>query len=527
MTAVAQRLADSLATFDWLPDAVIAADDRGRIVFINAAGVRLLQWSPDELCGQPLTSMMPARMRAAHEVAFNRYIATGHSRMMGHPIRVPAVRKDGSEVEVELLLGKVSMGCGATLFVGTLRQLADRFEVERQLRVVHHLRAVTAAGAHLTAVLDVDRVLERAVEMLVDEFDAALARVWLKEPHAEVLRLRASAGLSRRTSGSAREHIDIASHPFKVGVVARTRRPFAKNGLVDDGQFNQEWVQREGMEAAAVFPLLVGTDLLGVLVAFFRKRVESEVFEILGALGAMVATAVNDAKLYADAQRALRARDDVLAIVSHDLRGPLSVIDMGSSILLRKGNNDNEDLVRRMKRAGQRMSVLIRDLLDVSAIEAGKLRMEPSAQVLGPLIAEAIEMARPLADEKHIGLTADGPISTARVLCDRERIVQLFGNLLGNAIKFTGEGGAVNVHVEEGKEAVKFAVTDTGRGMASEELAHIFDRYWQVGRPAGDGVGLGLAIAKGIVEAHQGTIRVESTPGQGSRFTFDLPRAAI
>lgn len=521
----APHLDEALAAFDWLPDAVIAADERGRIVFVNGAAVRLLGWSADELRGRPLTTIMPARMHQAHEAGFSRYVTTGHSRMVGHPIRVPALRKDGTEVEAELVLSKASLASGTSFFVGTLRELADRVEVERQLRVIGHLRAVTAAGAHLTAALEVNRVIERAVEMLVDEFDAALARVWLKEPNAEVLNLRASAGLSQRIDSSSRGHIDIATYPFKVGVVARTRRPFAKNGLVDDQEFHQEWVREEGLEAAAAFPLMVGSELQGVLVSFFRQRVESEVFEILGTFAAMVAAAVNDAKLYADAQHALRARDEVLAIVSHDLRGPLSVVDMGSSILLRKGS-ENDDLVRRMKRAGQRMSVLIRDLLDVSAIEAGKLRMDPSEQVLGPLISEAIEMARPLAEEKHIGLTADGPITTARVVCDRERIVQLFGNLLGNAIKFTDEGGAVNVHVEEGKDAVRFDVTDTGRGIATAELAHVFDRYWQVGRPAGDGVGLGLAIAKGIVEAHHGTIRVESTPGQGSRFTFDLPRAA-
>jgi signal transduction histidine kinase len=180
-----------------------------------------------------------------------------------------------------------------------------------------------------------------------------------------------------------------------------------------------------------------------------------------------------------------------------------------------------------MNRAGHRMSVLIRDLLDVSALEAGRLRMEPTEQVAGSLVADAIEQARPLADEKHIGLAVDVAPADARVVCDRGRIAQVFANLLGNAIKFTDEGGAVTVRVAPEDGIVRFAVTDTGRGISTAQLAHVFDRYWQGSHStAGAGVGLGLAIAKGIVEAHHGTIHVESTQGKGSTFVFELPRAA-
>jgi signal transduction histidine kinase len=172
------------------------------------------------------------------------------------------------------------------------------------------------------------------------------------------------------------------------------------------------------------------------------------------------------------------------------------------------------------------MSVLIRDLLDVSAMEAGQLRMEPGEEVLGPLVSEAVELARPLAEEKHIHLTSNVAIPATRVVCDHTRIVQVFANLLGNAIKFTGEGGTVTVDAAEEGPMVRFAVADTGVGISDDELPHVFDRYWQAGRPAGAGVGLGLAIARGIIEAHHGTIRAESTPGKGSTFVFNLPRAA-
>jgi PAS domain S-box-containing protein len=513
------------ATFDLLPDAILVADEQGTIRFANRAAAQLLGWPADELRGRPLTIIMPQRMHLAHEAGLRRYAATHHSRIMGRPIRVPALRRDGTEVDVELTLASVSLEPDRELVLGTLRDLTDRVELERQLRVVGHMRTVTAAAAHFTSLLDVDRVVALAAETLVSQFDAALARIWLKEPQGKTLRLRSSAGLSQRIAGSSRERIDIASHPFKIGLVARTRRPYAKNDLSGDPQFDQEWVAREGLEAATAFPLLVANDLQGVLVAFFRHTIDEDLFEVLAMLAAMVATAVNDADLYARAQRALRARDEVLAVVSHDLRGPLSVIEMGTNTLLR-GDERREDVVLRLRRAGRRMQVLIRDLLDVSAIEAGRLRMEPAAQAVGPLVSEALEQVRPLAEEKHIGLTADVAIPTARLVCDRGRIVQVFANLLGNAIKFTNDGGSVTVKVVEDGDTVRFGVTDTGCGISEDQLPHVFDRYWQGGRSGAGGVGLGLAIARGIVEAHHGTIHAESTRGQGSTFVFDLPRGA-
>jgi PAS domain S-box-containing protein len=511
-----------LAAFDVLPDAVIAADEQGTIAFVNRAASRLLGWPAEELCGRKLTTIMPARMHVAHEAGIRRYTATHHPRIMGRPIRVPALRRDGTEVDVELTLATTAFEPGRELIIGTLRDLADRIEIERQLSVIGHMRAATAASASLSSLLNMDRVLAVAVETLVNQFDAALARIWLREPGTDTLRLRASAGLSRRTTGSPRECIDIATHPYKIGTVARTGQPFAKNGLEGDRQFDQDWVTREQLKAATAFPLLVGSNLRGVLVAFFRRTLEAETFEVLAMLSAMVATAANDATLYEDAQRALRARDEVLAVVSHDLRTPLGIIELGASTLLRR-DAENADVASRIKRAGERMTVLIRDLLDAAAMDAGQLRIDLAEQCIRSLVSEAVEPFRPLAEEKHIGLNSEVAVRTDHLRCDRDRIVQVFSNLLGNAIKFTDDGGAVTVNVFDDDRTVKFAVSDTGCGIDDEHLSHVFDRYWQ-GRAGGTGVGLGLAIAKGIVEAHRGAIRAESTRGKGSTFVFELPR---
>src|SRR5262249_46292755 len=158
---------------------------------------------------------------------------------------------------------------------------------------------------------------------------------------------------------------NIATHPFKLGLVARTRQPFTKNGLIGDPQFDQEWIAQERLEAAAVLPLLVAGEVEGILVAFFRQTLDDEAFEALAILAALVATALYDAKLYECAQRAIQTRDDVLGVVSHDLRNPLSIIEMGATSLLRGGGDEKSTkTVLRIKRAGERMKMLIRDLLD-------------------------------------------------------------------------------------------------------------------------------------------------------------------
>jgi PAS domain S-box-containing protein len=515
-----------VGALDLLPDAVVAADEKGKIAFINRAATRLLGWQPGELRGRPLTTIMPPRTHVVHEAGFRRYVTTHHPRIMGHPIRVPALRRDGTELDLELTLAAATVGDGQELIIGTLRDLSDRVELERQLRVMRFMRVTTAAAAHLTSVLDVDRVLWVAVETLVEQLDAALARIWLKEPGRDVLRLRASAGLSQRIEGSRRQYIDVATHPFKLGWVARTRQPFVKNGLTGDPQFDQEWIARAGIEAALALPLLVAGELQGVLVAFFRHPLDEEAFEALAMLAALVATAANDATLYQSVQSALRTRDEILGVVSHDLRGPLSAIEMSTTSLLRRLEHDAEiEIALRIKRAGQRMKLLIADLLDESALEAGRLRMEPREQAVGPLVSEAIEGMRPLADLKGIHLTANVDAPEATVLCDHGRIIQVFSNLVGNAIKFTSEGGAVTVRSSANDGRVSFAVDDTGCGITQDELPHVFDRYWK-GRGVVSGVGLGLAIAKGIVDAHHGELHAESRVGEGSTFVFDLPRAA-
>lgn len=231
----------------------------------------------------------------------------------------------------------------------------------------------------------------------------------------------------------------------------------------------------------------------------------------------------------AAAEVALRTRDEVLAVVSHDLRNPLSVIDMCTASLSAKLSPDDaaaRSLVRTIESSTAWMNRLIEDLLDVARMEAGRLALERSPHDLVRVISEATVMLEPLIAEKSLTLREELPDYLPRASVDSRRIVQVLENLVSNAVKHTAAGGEIRVHAEATNGEILVSVRDTGSGIPSENLPHLFDRFWQARGARRGGAGLGLAIAKGIVEAHGGRIWVESELGSGSLFGFSIPLAS-
>jgi PAS domain S-box-containing protein len=320
-------------------DAAIVADGTHRIIYANPAAERLLQWRATELVGEPLTTFIPERLQRAHREGFKRYCATHKPMLIGKPVRVPALRRDGEEIEVELHLTALQLE-NDDVIVGLLRESGDREELERQLAITRYLRATTSAAAKLGSRLRPEQVLETAVETLVKDFDAALARIWLYEPSSNALLLRASAGLSAATTNSTRARIDVTGSPSKIAEVARTKRPFISNSLAGDAQFDQAWLQRERIVAVAAFPLASGDGLHGVLVFFARTPLREEVSEALSAFVAIVTATLNDVGLFAREQAArieaeverqkLQTILDMLpmgVLLSEGPEGPLHVVN--------------------------------------------------------------------------------------------------------------------------------------------------------------------------------------------------------
>ena len=220
----------------------------------------------------------------------------------------------------------------------------------------------------------------------------------------------------------------------------------------------------------------------------------------------------------------VQSRDDLIAIVSHDLRGPLGAIALAAEIV---DPHHPERIPRTrevIKRSVAHMETLLRDLLDLAKLESGKLSFDPAPVEVGELVAEALTLIEPIASAKVLRLASQLAVPSTQIHGDRDRLLQVFQNLLGNAIKFSPPDGQISVSADlHADDHVAFAVRNDGPGIGSEELPFVFDRFWQAKKTAKAGTGLGLAICKGIVQQHGGAIWVESQPGAGTTFFFTMP----
>ena len=212
--------------------------------------------------------------------------------------------------------------------------------------------------------------------------------------------------------------------------------------------------------------------------------------------------------------------------MAHDLRNPLNGILVAAGLLRRRHTGPERRSQRpgeTIERAAKRMNRLIEDLLDVTRMEAGHLSVDRASVAVELVALDSVGAQRSLATSSSLELRTGLPAHLPEVWADRDRLLQIFENLIGNAIKFTAAGGRITLGAAPGDGEVRFWVSDTGSGIAAEDLPHLFDWFWQATHAGRRGAGLGLPIVKGIVEAHGGRIWVKSAPGQGSSFFFTIP----
>jgi two-component system, sensor histidine kinase len=248
-----------------------------------------------------------------------------------------------------------------------------------------------------------------------------------------------------------------------------------------------------------------------------------------GVLVATVRALIRARRAERQAQRAIRERNDLVAVVSHDLRDPLSTIGIGASLLLEAppSGPGYAALVRRqaesIHRSVQRMTTIIQELLLAEKLESGQVILHHEELRLGQLVGEVFDLLCSLAKQKSLSFDTRVEHEESVLSCDRSRLLQVLSNLVGNAIKFTPEAGRIELRAAADEHEALFEVSDSGPGIPAGDRERIFDRFWQARETAREGTGLGLFIAKGIVEAHGGRIWVESEPGAGSTFRFTIP----
>lgn len=384
---------------------------------------------------------------------------------------------------------------------------------------------------HALRVVDVETALRESEERAQLAIEATQLGTWDLEPSSGRLRLsergHALLRIGREEEASYERFLEsVHSQDRELMQAAIARALESESGGAYDIEYRvaapsdetEHWVRATGR---AFF------NELGKAVRFIGTLQDIDEQKHLEAQRARLFDAERTARERAEA--ASRMREDLIAIVSHDLRNPLSAISVSAEVL-RTGiagaaGSQNERLLQTISRSTTRMNRLISDLLDVASIEAGALSMRQGTHDATGLMREAIEMMLPMAVEKSLLLEAVDCPSGLDVLVDKERVLQIFSNLIGNAVKFTREGGHISLSARDEGTFVAFSVADNGLGLSEEHLPHVFDRYWQAHKEGRLGIGLGLSVVKGVVDAHGGKIWVESTLGKGTTFHFTLPRA--
>lgn len=532
-----QKLKESEAKFSGIisisADAIISVDDEHRITIFNSGAEQIFGYSQAEVIGTPLDRLIPERLRRTHRQHVERFASTGVvARRMGErSTALVGLRKNGEEFPAEAAISRLQVG-GKTLLTVALRDVSERKrnELEQQFLV--------EAGAVLAASLDYEQTLATVARLVVRDF-ADWCIVEIVETQGQLRRLKVvSHDPSKTELCAALEQVRIdRARPYLLRAVIDTKQALVIEHVtpeqlesVAQGPEHLEALRSVNPTSLMALPLLRHGELLGVLafISSGSRHYRRSDLRLPQALADRAAVAVENARLYKASVEAAQVRDQVLGFVAHDLRNPLAAIMMQASLLQRSGAQPERRSRKpgeMIQRAATRMSRLIQDILEVSRMEGGHLSVEQERVPVQQVVSEAVEAQRPLASAAAIDLQLELPSGVAEVWADRDRILQVFENLIGNAVKFTKPGGRITCGAAPHDGAVVFWVADTGAGISAEEMPHVFDRFWQARKARRAGAGLGLQIARGIVEAHGGRIWVESTLEVGTTFRFTLPAA--
>jgi len=430
---------------------------------------------------------------------------------------------------IDFIVRHVEAGARAT--AATLKELRGAHEAlresEERYRILAELGEVLSPLRYESSLDDVAPLVARSLADLVIFYvvqaDGELHRV------AAATRDPAQGWVADAIMTSLRETVPI-EHPARR--VLRERQPvmseFAPESLEDGATSPEDLraLRAIRLRSTMVVPLSIGDVTHGALGLASSGRAFNETdLPLALEIGRRCALFIESARLHRAERSATRTRDEVLAIVAHDLRNPLANIMLQSALLRRppdKPERRSMEAVEALEDGARRMSRILQDLLDVTRFEAGRIGLNRTDVSPAEIVAAVARSQGPHVRSQSLTLGTDLMPDLPDVWADPSRLLQVFENLIGNATKFTRVGGISLGAKAEGREVV-FWVADTGVGIATEDIPHVFDRFWQARRPRHDGAGLGLVIAREIVQAHGGRLWVESALGSGSTFFFALP----
>jgi PAS domain S-box-containing protein len=517
------------AILEGTTDLVATTDLRGDLLYLNRAGREMIDAGGQDPIGRNFVDFLPdwAAARVLTEgipTALRLGSWRGEAAVLG---------PGGREIPVSQVITAHRGAGDEVAFLSTVvRDMSERKRTEEAQRFLSEASRVLSGSLEYDEVLRI--VLNLAVPRLAD-----FAFIDLVGEDGEIRR------------AAARHH-----DPAQQGLLDELRRFPAGRGrafgtivALRDGRSERVaevtpmWLRALSSDEAHLrllkaldprselaVPLRVRGRIIGAITfgcSGSGRRYEPEDVPVAEDLASRAALALDNALLLRATREAVRTRDEVLRIVAHDLRSPITTISLTAGAML-EGEMPGEcteartDLVR-ITRSAERAQRLIADLLDLARLQTGRLTLQRAPVAPATLVEESVDLHRPQAAEKKIALETRVDVDLPVIAADRDRLLQVLDNLLVNAIKFTPEGGHVEVRARAVDGVVRFAVSDTGPGSPPEQLAHFFDPFWQERTTARDGAGLGLTICRGLVEAHGGRIDVESEEGRGTTFRFTVP----
>jgi len=512
-------------------DAIISIDADRRIILFNDGAEKVFGRSSKEMVGKPVDILIPERFRDAHQRHLERFAAEGSvARQMGErgATTIYGVRSNGEEFPADAAISRLSVGSTSILTV-SLRDITEQKRAENEQHMLAEVGSVLAT-------IDFEDTLTNVAQLAVRDL-ADICIIDLVEADGKILRARIACRDPANTLVSdkfmGRENVEKRLSPIAMDEI---RQPLLVEEVTTSvlrswlsGENEVEAVQRTGPGSAMLVPLWAHGKHLCLLLLISsgssRKFAWRDLW-LAQAIAQRAALSIENALLYRAAMHATRDRDEMLGIVAHELGNPLQVISTNAALLRRAPSEETSRSGEEIGHAVTRMNRLIQDLLDVTRMEAGHLSLRPERLAVPDFIADLLDTQGALASSAALELEAALPPDLPDVWADRDRLTQIFENLIGNAIKFSKSGGRITLGAAAEENQIVFSVGDTGAGITEADFEHIFDRFWQLPKAKRRGAGLGLPIVKGLVQGHGGRIWVQSTVGKGSTFFFTIPMAA-